>query len=168
MSAKLTFEKDDSAGFVIVEVKGPEYGSDETISRRQAIGETLGDMIYVYELAREKREMTILFVDLDEEERGKLEFFFSANNADLAKRWFRVELPPVKKLPIRAGATLSGAPVKAGKVRAGEFISQDLVRYVVRLKVPEIVFVDTPKDDGLFSCSLSLRVLTGFLPENFC
>ena len=155
-----------------VTVKGPEYGSDEAISRRQTIGETMGDMIYVYTLSKDKRELHLSFVDLTAEERGLLERFFSPLFTDFAKRWFEIELPPFKQIMIRAGGSVGGSTVRAatGSYKAGQYVLHDKITYKVRLIEASLNWSDPREvqggNGGLFNVAMTLRVLSGFLPTN--
>lgn len=164
----ITFTYTPKAGpDITVSVKGPDFGSDEVISRRQTVVETMGDMIFVYSLAKDKLDLNIKLTDLDGEERGDLEKFFSSDNVDMALRWFTVDLPSFKRTKLRSGALVGGVVVKAGSTyKSGQRVKQDAVRYYVRLLTPDLTFVETK--DGYFDLTLTLRVLPNFRPENFC
>ena len=150
-------------GDLVITLKGQDYGSDEVWSRRQVVGETMGDQVYVYDLGPDKLELNLQLNNLDTTERGDLEQFL--RTIQFAKRYFTISLPaPTKAFPIRAGATVSGVSVKAGGFTAGQYLVQDVLTYKVQLVEPSLSWVESL--DVHYSATMSLRVLFGYVPDN--
>lgn len=160
----ITFTYPRVLGDLSITIKGQDYGSDEEISRRQLVGETKGDQLYVYDEGVDTLELNLSFFRLDPEERGNLEWWFK-KVVGYGQRWFKIALPsPVRREVLRAGATVGGVSVKAGDHKCGAYVLQDDLVYYVRLMDPRITF--TENVEAHYNCTLRLRVLTGFRPTN--
>ena len=166
MSITFRFQP-QSGSEMTVTVPGQVYGSDEAMGRRQIVGKSLGEQVYVYEIADgEHRELNIQLEDLQVQDRASLERFFERQNVRGAFRWFKVDVPNSKRVILRAGAQVDGATIKAGTTyKAGEYIKPDLIRHTVRLLTPEIQYAESL--DGVYTATMKLKILDGFLPENF-
>ena len=146
-------------------ISGSDYGSDEMNSRRQTIGETLGNMMYVYDLGRRKRTLNLQFPQLTALMRIEVERFLE--EVEHCRHWFTVDLPaPVRQAVVRVGGSVDGEMLKCGQFRIGQAVQLDVVRYHVRLASPDVTFVEV--HEGHYSTMLVMRVLEGFLPDNHC
>lgn len=163
-----SYTRVDGGEVVSVSVKGQDFGSDEVWSRRQVVGKTLGNTVYVYDLGKEELELNVQLNMLTATERADLEWFFSENNVNLCKRWFKVDVPaPVKSVVLVTGGAVGGVSIGTGTTyKAGQRVKLDVVRYYARLVTPSLSFVEPV--EGFYSTTMTLRVLFGFLPDNNC
>lgn len=162
----ITFTFTDQNGVeTSISTKGNEWGSTDTGSRRQVVGETMGDQIFVYSLAKKRRELNLSFTQLNDSERADIERFFGEDLVDYAKRWFLVSVPPTRRVILRSGAAIGGATIKAGSTyKAGQFAIIDEILFYVRLISPQLEW--TEENDGYYSLTMVLRILEGARPDN--
>lgn len=153
---------------VSITIKGQAFGSDDTPSRRQVVGRTLGEAVYVYDLSVNQLEMNLQIDKMSADERADLEWFFSEDNVNLCRRWFKISLPPVRKKVLVCDAEVEGVGIMCDQgLACDEFLLQDELTYTVRLMNPALPFVEPPCE-GYYSTTLPLKVLLGFLPDNAC
>ena len=154
-----------SHGAYSITLKGPDYGSDDELAKRQVVGQTAGDQLFVYCRGRSRVTLHLQFNNLDAQERGDLEAFL--DEVEYARRWWNIDLPaPVRATVLVSGAEIDGDPVLAGDCLAGQAVIQDLLRYRVRLLSASVVIAEL--SEAHYNATLLVRVLGTFVPSNVC
>lgn len=149
-------------------IRTADFGTKDTSDPGQRIVRTPGRTTYVFQFGSgESRELELKWTNMNDEERGYLEEFLSAEFVNCARHWFFLTLIPHQREVICVDATVDGGVITCDSgLYVGDKILMDEWTFPARLVTPPLSWTEPGDDNGLFFINLTIEVMSGFLPDN--
>ncbi len=151
-----------------VTVRAPQFGNKDADEPSQSVVRTRGGVTYSYDMGGPAvRRLELSWDGLTDEERSDLQDFLSPDGVDRSAHWFYLTLAdPTWREVVCCDGLVGGVAVACEDYACGQRVRPDSVTLAVRLVTPPLSWDEPGPVDGLFSVTMTLEVISGFLPDN--